>query len=216
MNDTTIATELLSRLTQLKDVLSHSGSVLLRCERGRKLAYRLRVRAFIPELGFRRMLAIGIPDDGVADVRELLGSWRAEYHRTAKAQSQRVTADRQARISDDRERRAMKKLVQEIAGGTKYNRKKVGKAWDNIYREGVIASTLWLLSRQYLRPHELSPPYGTGRQKQQGRREWDMGIGVDVGSVVRQRASERREWFAKGSAIESGRVQFESVELTTT
>ena len=71
---------------------------MLRKERKRRPSYRLRVRAYVEELGYRKMLSIKLKDRKEARaVAKLITRWKAEHLERKMIQRQAAEAQKRAR-----------------------------------------------------------------------------------------------------------------------
>jgi hypothetical protein len=188
--------QLFTRLIELKDTLSHAGTVYLRKDKGRQPCWRLRVRVFIPSLGYRKMLAIKMPDEQTARaVQQLLNHWRAEHQAKTMALKRSAKDHTAAKRHERAEEREMLRLVAAMAGGSSWTRRNVRREFKQALDQGPVTSALYVLGKEYKRAVVRSRGV---RQKSKTKTAQPKGIPkglwqpLDVRALVRERFKQRR------------------------
>jgi hypothetical protein len=190
----------MTRLYELKDLLCHAGTIIVRREKKRKVAYRLRVR--LPRSGQsrRKMIAIKLPDEKTSQVvTKLLTGWRLEHEAALKAQQLAQEARRQAELLERQEEKEMLRLVAEMAGDSSWTRRRVRKEFSYALQAGPIASALYVLSKQYLRCPEKQSRSESTQRFQGNHLAGCLDPMQNVQEKVRERFEQRRARWANPS-----------------
>jgi hypothetical protein len=96
-------------------------------------------------------------------VRSLLADWRGKATEDLKAESGAATAQRDRRLALERERREVRRQCQDLAGGGRRRRTRVGTEFDIACRAHPLGGAMYLLGRSYARKNR-SP----GRPRESG------------------------------------------------
>jgi len=148
-----IPEQLLNRLNDLRPVLCTSGSVLVRREKDRKRAYRLRVRVMDDEKGYRRQLSISVGDAFRAGaVNAMLQEWRVAHAERVAAADGREEAD--ARRGEKAERQRLRREAQDLGGGGRRRRRAIGKRFDEAVAKGAIDEWTFFACAEYAQPNK--------------------------------------------------------------
>lgn len=192
-----LPTDLLNKLLEVKSSLAHCGTLSPRFEKGRSITWRIRVRHFIEDLGYRKMLGITVPEHLVPAVTDLLGTWKAEYNAQLKARAEQVENARRAlrveRLEHRWEREVLRLLV------PKAQRRRVLREFEALKKMSEIAATLYILGKEYLKvPERKNKVKGEGKRVEGCQLEgtaapagysWSP---VPVQELVRRKMRERR------------------------
>lgn len=154
---------------------------------------------FIPELGYRKMLAIKMPDEPTAcAVQQLLTHWRAEYQAQIMAVKRSARDLETARRHERAEEKEMLRLVASMAGGSSWTRRNVRREFKQALDQGPMVSALYVLGKEYKR----AVVRGRGvrqRSEAKGKTVQPKGIPkglwqpLDVQALVRERFEKRRQ-----------------------
>ncbi len=152
--ESAIPEQLLSRLRDLRETLCTGGTVLVRTEKDRKRAYRLRVRVMDNDKGYRRQLSIAVGDNFKAGaVNVLLQEWRVMHLEHAAAEAAEAARQGATDQQEKKEVREDRALAQELGGGGRRRRQKIGKLYEEAVAAGGLSEWAFWVGHEYEKPN---------------------------------------------------------------
>ena len=148
-----LSPDLRARLEVLKDVLSSNGTVLLRREPDRKPSWRLRFRMPSADGRHRKHCSIALPNPQEAmAVKRLIETWKEQRLEQRRAARQAKQARRQAERREKADRRYRRLLVEIAAGGSRRHRRRIGRLYERVARQGLRAEMQFIFNNHHLQP----------------------------------------------------------------